>query len=101
MPTGAIPLGLAHVERRSPRSDVKARIVDADDPRLPVGEIGEVVVLGDALMAGYWNKVDATAETMRGGWLHTGDWGSNGSPVVGSPLKSKGTHPLDEGAQVD
>jgi acyl-CoA synthetase (AMP-forming)/AMP-acid ligase II len=35
-----------------------------------------VVVRGDVVMAGYWNQPDATAETLRGGWLHTGDVGS-------------------------
>ena len=35
-----------------------------------------MVVRGDVVMAGYWNQPDATAETLRGGWLHTGDVGS-------------------------
>ena len=43
---------------------------------LPTGEVGEVVVRGDVVMAGYWDEPDATAETLRGGWLHTGDIGS-------------------------
>lgn len=59
-----------------PRTDVEVRVVDAEDRELPVGEIGEVVVRGDVVMAGYWNQPDATAETLRGGWLHTGDVGS-------------------------
>jgi len=33
-------------------------------------------VRGDAVMAGYWRNADATAETLRGGWLHTGDMGA-------------------------
>jgi acyl-CoA synthetase (AMP-forming)/AMP-acid ligase II len=37
--------------------------------------VGEVVVRGLAVMLGYWNRPDATAETLRGGWLHTGDLG--------------------------
>lgn len=60
----------------SPRTDVEVRVVDDDDRGLPAGEIGEVVVRGDVVMAGYWNQPDATAEAMRGGWLHTGDMGS-------------------------
>ena len=59
-----------------PRTDVEVRVVDDGDRELPVGEIGEVVVRGDVVMAGYWNQPDATAETLRGGWLHTGDVGS-------------------------
>ena len=59
-----------------PRTDVEVRVVDDDDRELPTGEIGEVVVRGDVVMAGYWNQPDATAEALRGGWLHTGDVGS-------------------------
>jgi acyl-CoA synthetase (AMP-forming)/AMP-acid ligase II len=59
-----------------PRTDVEVRVVDDADRELPAGEIGEVVVRGDVVMAGYLNQPDATAETLRGGWLHTGDVGS-------------------------
>ena len=59
-----------------PRTDVEVCVVDDDGRELPVGEIGEVVVRGDVVMAGYWNNPDATAEALRGGWLHTGDVGS-------------------------
>ncbi len=47
---------------------------EAGDPCLP-GEAGEVLVRGPHVMREYWNRPDATAETIRGGWLHTGDVG--------------------------
>jgi long-chain acyl-CoA synthetase len=58
------------------RTDVEVRVVDDDDRELPAGEIGEVVVRGDVVMAGYWNQPDATSEALRRAWLHTGDVGS-------------------------
>lgn len=57
------------------RTDVEVRVVDADDNPLPPGEVGEIVARGDVVMLGYWDNPDANAETMRGGWLHTGDVG--------------------------
>jgi long-chain acyl-CoA synthetase len=40
---------------------------------VPPGQVGEVLVHSDALMLGYWNNPDATAEVLQNGWLHTGD----------------------------
>jgi acyl-CoA synthetase (AMP-forming)/AMP-acid ligase II len=59
-----------------PRANVEVRVADEEDRDLPVGEIGEVLVRGEVVMAGYWNNPAATAETLRGGWLHTGDMGT-------------------------
>ena len=59
-----------------PRTDVEVHVVDDDGQPLAAGAIGEVVVRGDVVMAGYWNQPGATAETLRDGWLHTGDIGS-------------------------
>ena len=58
-----------------PISDTECRIVDLQDgiTDLPVGEIGELVIKGPQVMAGYWNRPDATADTLVEGWLHTGD----------------------------
>jgi long-chain acyl-CoA synthetase len=58
------------------RTDVEVRVVDADDRPLPGGEVGEVICRGAVVMAGYWRNPDATAQTLRNGWLHTGDVGS-------------------------
>jgi long-chain acyl-CoA synthetase len=57
------------------RTDIEAHCVDADDNLLPSGQAGEVVARGDVVMPGYWNEPKASAEALRGGWLHTGDIG--------------------------
>ncbi len=58
------------------RTDVEVKVVDEVDGELSPGEIGEVVVRGDVVMKGYWENPAATAESLRGGWLHTGDLGA-------------------------
>ncbi len=57
------------------RTDVEARCVDAQGNPVPPGQAGEVVARGDVVMPGYWNDPEASAEALRGGWLHTGDIG--------------------------
>ena len=51
------------------------RVVDPAGNDVRPGGSGEIVVGGPGVMKGYWNRPDATAETLRGGWLHTGDVG--------------------------
>ncbi|HKK30645.1 MAG TPA: AMP-binding protein, partial [Alphaproteobacteria bacterium] len=58
-----------------PFTNVEVMVADADDNPLPPGELGEVCVRGDLVMSGYWANPDASAETLRHGWLHTGDIG--------------------------
>ena len=51
------------------------RIVDEHDDEVPAGTIGEICLQSAQNMSGYWNNSAATAEALRGGWLHTGDMG--------------------------
>jgi acyl-CoA synthetase (AMP-forming)/AMP-acid ligase II len=55
--------------------NVDLRIVRADGSECCAGEIGEVVVRSEFIMRGYWRQPAATAETIRDGWVHTGDLG--------------------------
>jgi len=58
-----------------PYACVEVRIVDEQDQEVPRGTVGEIAVRGPNVMLGYWNKPEATAEALRGGWMHTGDGG--------------------------
>ncbi len=51
------------------------KILDEEGKELPVGQKGEIVIKGDNVMLGYWNNQKATEETLKNGWLHTGDMG--------------------------
>jgi long-chain acyl-CoA synthetase len=51
------------------------RIVDDADRDVAVGEVGEIIGRSEAMMQGYWNLPDETAEKLKNGWLHTGDLG--------------------------
>ncbi|MEJ2623399.1 MAG: class I adenylate-forming enzyme family protein [Pseudolabrys sp.] len=64
---------LGAVGRALPDKDV--RIFSADGQEVPPGEVGEVCMRG-GFMAGYWGKPDKTKDTLRGGWLHSGDAGT-------------------------
>lgn len=68
---------LRHLLRSAgqPTIGCDVRIVGPDDNELPLGEIGEIVVAGPIVMKGYWRQPEATAEALRGGYMHTGDLG--------------------------
>ncbi|MBN1540971.1 AMP-binding protein [candidate division KSB1 bacterium] len=56
-------------------SNLEVKICDEQGEKVPVGEKGEIVVQGENVMAGYWRNEKTTAETIRDGWLYTGDIG--------------------------
>ncbi|UCE30249.1 MAG: AMP-binding protein [Burkholderiales bacterium] len=65
---------LASVGFAQPMLEVSIR--SPDGAELAAGEPGEVCVRGEVVMQGYWRQPEATAETIRGGWLYTGDIGA-------------------------
>jgi long-chain acyl-CoA synthetase len=65
--------GLATVGRA--QAGVELRVGDEAGRPLPPGAVGEIMVRGDLVMPGYWRNECATAETIRDGWLFTGDMG--------------------------
>jgi acyl-CoA synthetase (AMP-forming)/AMP-acid ligase II len=50
-------------------------VLDSDGRAMPTGQVGEIAIRGDVVMSHYWNRPEATAETVRDGWLFTGDAG--------------------------
>lgn len=58
-----------------PLPDTDCKIVDLEtgEKELPIGEAGELVIKGPQVMKGYWKRPDETAQTLRDGWLYTGD----------------------------
>ena len=57
----------------TPIEGVEMKVVDDDGNEVPQGEVGEIVIKGHNVMKGYWNRPDATEESIKDGWFHTGD----------------------------
>jgi long-chain acyl-CoA synthetase len=70
-PAGARKLGSVGV----PYEGFDVRIVDEERGEIPQGEVGEVTCRSKSVMKGYWKDPDGTANTIRDGWLYTGDMG--------------------------
>ena len=64
---------LASVGREYP--GVQVKVVNEKGETCPAGEIGEIITRSDLVMKGYWNRPEQTAETIKNGWLYTGDLG--------------------------
>jgi acyl-CoA synthetase (AMP-forming)/AMP-acid ligase II len=56
-----------------PAAQTRMRLVDEQGRDVPDGQMGEILVQSPAVMVGYWNDPEATAKTLRDGWLYTGD----------------------------
>jgi fatty-acyl-CoA synthase len=77
---GATSLSPRHSRERSATSGLPhfftdVRVAGPDGRELPPGEIGEILISGPNVIAGYWNRPDATAQAITDGWLHSGDLG--------------------------
>ena len=59
-------------------SPLEIKILDDEGRELPRGQKGEIVIKGENVMAGYWKNPESTADTVRDGWLYTGDMGYMG-----------------------
>lgn len=77
---GATLLDPDHVKEKRgsvgrPLFHVQIHVVDENNREVSTGEVGELVVRGPNVFAGYWGLPEATADAFRGGWFHTGDLG--------------------------
>ncbi len=70
-------LGLENIHKLGsfgyPRINLDARVVDENDKDVPIGTVGEMIIRGANVMKEYYKNPQKTAETLKNGWLHTGD----------------------------
>ncbi|GAB6155224.1 long-chain fatty acid--CoA ligase [Desulfosporosinus burensis] len=72
MPSTAVKWGTQGI----PNYGTVIRIIDPDTGKeMPVGEMGEIVITNPGVFQGYWNRPEATTQTLRDGWVYTGDMG--------------------------
>lgn len=69
------PQGVKFGSSGKPVKYLDVKICDTDGAQLPVGEKGEIVVKGENVMKGYWKNPKASEESLKNGWLYTGDSG--------------------------
>ena len=71
------PYGLDNMRKLGsigrPNLNLDARVVDDNDEDVPPGVVGELILRGDNVMKEYYKNPEQTADTLRNGWLHTGD----------------------------
>ncbi|MFH1775893.1 MAG: AMP-binding protein, partial [Chloroflexota bacterium] len=71
-------LGLENIHKLGsigyPRINLDARVVNEKDEDVPVGQVGELILKGQCVMKEYYKNPEATAQALRNGWLHTGDF---------------------------
>jgi long-chain acyl-CoA synthetase len=80
IPEDHVVEGPEHKARRlgsvgRPILNVEIKVVDPEDRECPQGEVGEITAFGDTMMKGYYKQPEATAQTIKDGWLYTGDMG--------------------------
>jgi len=71
----ALPLIVKSLSEDASYGISQASVVDTDDKAVVIGTVGEIVVRGDNVMMGYWERPEETARAVIDGWMHTGDGG--------------------------
>jgi long-chain acyl-CoA synthetase len=69
------PLANRRTSAGRPVLGVEVRIAEDDGTEAPAGDVGEILIRGDLVMTGYWRRPELTRQTIRDGWLHSGDLG--------------------------